>query len=135
MDPITDTLSLHKYLIDVLVAGMLLHDPLIRMRCADAAEKITAIHPEYLAPHKALLLQTLSKVEQPQVRWHVAPMLARLPLSATEPNTAMKRLSRKESCHATNPGTGRRIGKRAARRQISDQKINAVQSPAGNTSA
>jgi hypothetical protein len=71
-------------LFDVLISGMLLHDPLIRMRCADAAEKVTAIHPEYLVAYKPLLLNTLAKVEQPEVQWHVAPMLARLPLSAAE---------------------------------------------------
>jgi hypothetical protein len=71
-------------LFEVLFSGMLLDDPLIRMRCADAAEKITAIHPEYLVPYKPVLLKTLSKVEQQEVRWHVAPMLARLPLSMTQ---------------------------------------------------
>jgi hypothetical protein len=71
-------------LFDVLVSGMLLRDPLLRMRCADAAEKITAIHPEYLVPYKSLLLKSLSKIEQQEMQWHVAPMLVRLPLSARE---------------------------------------------------
>jgi len=71
-------------LLDVVVSGMLLEDPLLRMRCADAAEKITAIHPAYLAPYKSVLLNTLSKCEQQEMQWHVAPMLARLPLSARE---------------------------------------------------
>jgi len=35
---------------------MRLDDPLIRMRCADAAEKVTAIRPDYLVPYKQLLL-------------------------------------------------------------------------------
>lgn len=74
-------------LFDVLISGMLLDDPLIRMRCADAAEKVTAIHPEYLAAYKPVLLNTLSKVEQQEVRWHIAPMLARLPLSAAQQKT------------------------------------------------
>ena len=33
--------------------GMLHADPVIRMRAADAVEKITAKHPEYLHPYKA----------------------------------------------------------------------------------
>jgi hypothetical protein len=74
----------HPALFDVLVSGMLLDDPLLRMRCADAAEKITAIHPEYLVPYKSVLLKTLSKIEQQEMQWHVAPMLVRLPLSARE---------------------------------------------------
>jgi hypothetical protein len=54
------------------------------MRCADAAEKVTAVHLEYLAPYKHSVLKSLAKVEQAEVRWHVALMLARLPLSASE---------------------------------------------------
>lgn len=71
-------------LFDALFSGMLMDDPLIRMRSADAAEKVTAVHPEYLAPYKKVLLKSLAKVEQAEVRWHVAPMLARLPLSKSE---------------------------------------------------
>lgn len=71
-------------LFDALFWGMLTDDPVIRMRSADAAEKVTAIHPEYLIPHKGVLLKTLAKVEQVEVRWHVAPMLVRLPLSESE---------------------------------------------------
>lgn len=40
--------------------------------------------PELLVPYKKKLLQQFSKLEQQEVRWHVAPMLARLPLSGTE---------------------------------------------------
>lgn len=71
-------------LFEPLFSGMLTGDPIIRMRSADVAEKVTAIHPEYLVPHKGVLLNTLSNVEQAEVRWHVAPMLARLPLSEAE---------------------------------------------------
>ncbi len=71
-------------LFDALFSGMLTDDPVIRMRSADAAEKVTAIHPEYLEPYKKALLKSLAKVEQAEVRWHVVPMLARLPLSKSE---------------------------------------------------
>ena len=68
-------------LFDLLISGMCLDDPILRMRWA---EKITAIHPEYLLPHKNVFLTALAKVDQAEVRWHVAPMLARLPLSDIE---------------------------------------------------
>lgn len=71
-------------LFDALFSGLLTDDPVIRMRSADAAEKVTAIHPEYLVPYKKTLLKSLAKVEQAEVRWHVASMLARLPLSRSE---------------------------------------------------
>ena len=68
----------------VLFSGLESNDPTLRMRCADAAEKATASHPELLVPYKTELLNRYSKIEQQEVRWHVAPMLARLPLSETE---------------------------------------------------
>jgi hypothetical protein len=71
-------------LFDALFSGLFADDPMIRMRSADAAEKVTADHPEYLAPYKKTLLKSLAKVEQAEVRWHVAPMLARLSLSKSE---------------------------------------------------
>ena len=71
-------------LFDALFSGLFADDPVIRMRSADAAEKITAVHPEYLVPYKTSLLKSLANVGQAEVRWHVAPMLARLPLSKSE---------------------------------------------------
>lgn len=71
-------------LFDVLVSCMTLGDPLARMRCADAAEKITVVHPEYLRPYKRTLIEDLSRMEQKEVRWHVAAMLVRLSLTAKE---------------------------------------------------
>ncbi len=71
-------------LISVLFEGIESADPVLRMRCADAVEKVTRQRPEWLAPYKKTLVQTLAKIEQQEVRWHVAPMLARLPLSETE---------------------------------------------------
>jgi hypothetical protein len=71
-------------LFPILFEGMDTTDPVLRMRCADAAEKVTAIRPEYLIPYKKVLIDDLSKVEQQEVRWHVAPMLTRLPLSKAE---------------------------------------------------
>lgn len=71
-------------LFDTLFSVLFADDPVIRMRSADAAEKATSVHPEYLAPYKTSLLKSLANVEQAEVRWHVAPMLARLPLSKSE---------------------------------------------------
>jgi hypothetical protein len=64
--------------------GMLSDDPLIRMRSADAIEKITAKHPEYLQPYKEKLIKQVAKSEQQEVRWHVAQMIPRLDLTKEE---------------------------------------------------
>ena len=64
--------------------GMLSDDPLIRMRAADAVEKITAKHPEYLEPHKVVLIDRVAAIDQQEIRWHVAQMVVRLALSEEE---------------------------------------------------
>jgi hypothetical protein len=68
--------------------GMLHEDPVISMRAADAVEKITAKHPEYLGPHKTVLLQQVAALGQQEVRWHVAQMIPRLELSPAEQSRA-----------------------------------------------
>ncbi len=64
--------------------GMLNDDPIIRMRAADAVEKITEKRPDYLKPHKTVLIQQVATIEQQEVRWHVAQMILRLELSEEE---------------------------------------------------
>lgn len=76
-------------LIGVLFQGLETPDPILRMRCADAIEKVTANRPELLLPFKKTILNRLSKLEQQEVRWHVAPMLARLPLTEAEEVTVV----------------------------------------------
>ena len=72
-------------LFDVVFHGILVDDnPLIRMRAADAVEKITVQHPEYLQSYKSLLLGDVAAIEQQEVRWHVAQMLPRLDLTDAE---------------------------------------------------
>jgi len=69
---------------EVLISGIALADPLLRMRCADAAEKISVLHPEYLQTHKRTLIEDYSRIEQKEVRWHVTAMLSRLKLTKKE---------------------------------------------------
>lgn len=71
-------------LFGVVFEGMLADDPVIRMRCADAVEKITLEHPEYLLPYKQRLFQQVSKIDQQEVRWHVAQLFSRMELSRRE---------------------------------------------------
>lgn len=67
-----------------LMACMLDGDRLVRMRAADAVEKVTRIHPEWLAPWKGALLGDISALEEKEVRWHVAQLLPRLGLTSSE---------------------------------------------------
>jgi|CXWL01.1.fsa_nt_gi HEAT repeat protein len=65
-------------LFGALFAGLSVDDPVVRARAADAIEKISTVHPEYLRPYRAALLGELSRCDQKEVRWHVAQLLPRL---------------------------------------------------------
>jgi HEAT repeat protein len=72
-----------------LVTAMLGDDRLVRMRAADAAEKVTRARPDLLAPHAQTLLDRVAALPEPEVRWHVAQLLPRLPLPAVEREPAI----------------------------------------------
>jgi hypothetical protein len=71
-------------LLSDLFHGMLGDDPIVRMRAADVAEKVTAEQSAYLQPFKTELIYQVARSEQKEVRWHVAQMLPRLELDANE---------------------------------------------------
>lgn len=65
-------------------------DPVVRMRAADAVEKISRTHPDLLQPWKRPLLETIATIPDKEVRWHVAQMLPRLKLTSTERDKAVR---------------------------------------------
>jgi hypothetical protein len=71
-------------LFGALFECMLVNDPLVRMRAADAVEKITSLRSDFLKPHKAKLLTKVALIDQQEVRWHVAQLISRLELSRPE---------------------------------------------------
>jgi hypothetical protein len=76
-------------LFPLLVDGMLDANPLIRMRAADAAEKITASQRTLLQPYKTKVLNEVAPIPQQEVRWHVAQLIARLSLTPEERRQAV----------------------------------------------
>src|SRR5277367_654240 len=56
-------------------------DPLICMRAADSAEKVSLRRPDLLMPFKSKLLQLLDAATQQELRWHLDQMVPRLRLS------------------------------------------------------
>lgn len=66
----------------------------VRMRAADAAEKVSAVKPELLKAHKQELLGLLAEAEQIELRWHLALMVPRLALSGPERQRAAAGLQR-----------------------------------------
>jgi hypothetical protein len=67
-----------------IIDGLSNDDPLVRMRCADVAEKVSLAHPEWLRPHKRRLLDLAARSVEQEVRWHLAQMLPRLDLNREE---------------------------------------------------
>ncbi len=76
-----------------LIAGLWSKDPLVRMRAADAADKVTRKHSAYLLPHKKKLLDLMTVTKEQELRWHLAAMVPRLPLDAKELQAAMSALN------------------------------------------
>jgi hypothetical protein len=76
-------------LFDAVFAGLRHHDPGLRMRAADALEKASAENPSLLQRHKRALLGDIGAIEQQEVQWHVAQMLPRCELTASEKELAM----------------------------------------------
>ncbi len=61
-----------------LFKGMFSRDPVIRMRAADAVEKVTVHNPILLKPLKKKLLTQVALIDQKEVRWHAAQLFARV---------------------------------------------------------
>ena len=67
-----------------LLAGLRETEPAVRMRVADAVEKISRARPELLWPFKREFIGSFAKIEQKEVRWHLAQIFPRLPLTPRE---------------------------------------------------
>jgi hypothetical protein len=93
-DQVAALVSRDPGLFPKLIAGLWSADPLVRMRAADAAEKVTREHQELLAPHKKELLGLLGEAQEQELRWHLAVMVPRLRLGAKEREAVMSSLNR-----------------------------------------
>jgi hypothetical protein len=67
-----------------LFDGLSSDDLVMRMRSADAIEKITLERPDLLRPFRKKLFEIAGSSDQQEVRWHVAMMLPRLKLNPRE---------------------------------------------------
>ncbi len=83
-DEVADMVSRNPGLFPKLIEGLWSEDGLVRMRAADAAEKVTRKRNELLEPHKKELLGLMAEAKEQELRWHLAVMVPRLALSAKE---------------------------------------------------
>jgi hypothetical protein len=80
-------------LFNIVFKGISCDDPVLRMRCADVVEKVTARHPEFLVRCKRTLIHEVAKIDQQEVRWHVAQLFSRLELTDTDRKDVLEILS------------------------------------------
>src|SRR5271169_5175353 len=73
-----------------LFAGLTSDDEVLRMRAADAIEKISIPRPDLLIPFKKSFLAIANRTQQQELRWHAALILPRLQLTATERATTIE---------------------------------------------
>lgn len=71
-------------LFGVVFGGLASDVALVRMRAADALEKITAKQPEWLQPYKEQLIRQVARSREQEVRWHVAQMFPRVQANQEE---------------------------------------------------
>ena len=69
-------------------------DYVVRMRAADALEKASIPKPAIISRFKSELLGLLCEATQQELRWHLALMVSRLPLTAAERHRAAADLRR-----------------------------------------
>jgi hypothetical protein len=91
-DEVVAMVSKNPKLFPSLIAGLWSGDPLVRMRAADATEKVTRTKGELLQPYKKELLGLMAEASQQEVRWHLAVMIPRLALNAKERQIAVAAL-------------------------------------------
>lgn len=94
VDEVVTEILAEPRLFGIVFDGMLHNNPVVRMRCADAVEKITRRHPEYLLPYKTNLIEEIANIEQQEVRWHVAQLFSRSALNREERRRVHDILSR-----------------------------------------
>lgn len=75
-------------LFETVFEGLFSPDSVVRMRAADAVEKITRERPDLLAPFKRQFIEQVAGIDQQEVRWHVAQMFSRLRLNKPERDAA-----------------------------------------------
>jgi hypothetical protein len=77
-------------LFELLIDGLFVEDSVVRMRAADAIEKITLDHFKYLQPHKRRIIKLAAETKQQEVRWHIAQIMPRLHLTPKEKNKVVE---------------------------------------------
>jgi HEAT repeat protein len=75
-----------------LVDGLLTNDEVVRMRCADAIEKVAHARPDWLKRYTNFFLGHAAGHPQQEVCWHMAQIMPLLPLTSLQRTEAIRLL-------------------------------------------
>lgn len=92
-EAVADVLQ-HPERFDALFACVFAADETVRMRAADAVEKVLRQRPELALPYRERLLADVAAIAQPSVQWHLAQILARVELTPAQRDRAIGILRR-----------------------------------------
>jgi hypothetical protein len=90
VDEVVDIVLGSLCLFENLIKGLFVDDPIVRMRTADAVEKITVDQPDLIKPYKKILIRLAGDTDQQEVRWHMAQILPRLTLKPRDRKTIVE---------------------------------------------
>jgi hypothetical protein len=76
-------------------------DALVRMRAADALEKVSRVRPDLLEPHRTALASGVAEDGTAEVRWNLMAIVPRLRLSPVEADAFLARV-REYLCNDTS---------------------------------
>ena len=74
--------------LDLLITCLDEEGDALRMRCCDAMEKLSRVHPQWFTRYKARLLKAATMSRQKEVRWHLAQIIPRLSLTPSQQRQA-----------------------------------------------
>lgn len=78
-----------KSRLDELYNCLFESDPWLRMRAADALEKVCRVHPEWFESYADRLLGEMGASPQASLQWHVAQMLGEITLTPAQQKQAV----------------------------------------------
>lgn len=89
VDSVIATVTTDESRLDELYSCLFDEDAWVRMRAADAIEKICRVHPEWLTPYIDKFNIKLSVSTQPSILWHLAQMYGELELTDAQKRFAI----------------------------------------------
>lgn len=90
VNDVVDEVLNNRTLLKVLYGCMFSQDAWVRMRAADAFEKVCRQHPEWIEPYIDRMQADLSGAEQqPSIKWHLAQMYQQVKLTNEQKERAL----------------------------------------------